>query len=859
MPGGRPEDPAAPPARPGGRGGMSRRPRAAEPSPPARRWNETRVKVDRRNPFWRGGRAADGRRGRRWRRRAPKVPRRPPPPPPPPPVRGWFPARRRPPCRAPLRALPFTVAPEGQKKGGYGGVSGEQSPPIPGRATLGTGGSITATGQPWRQVFHSCLSPHRLGQGDPPPKSGRGASLSLGQHAVNAGGSRVPSPAEVWGSQRRYGEQRKAEGGGPGGPAGPGLRERSEERAAVPGTRRLRRRERSGWPPARSPAFPLRKEPQTKTHGSDRSSVPTQASEASGCSLGCRDLPGLGCPRCRPPGRGSSRPTQPARESALVAGRIRRAPSSPPFSPFHPQLPRGHGARGTAASPRGSAGAERCGPGGGGVPGAARWGPGGHRPTVPGLRGPGLPREHSGRRDRRGVAPRTGEAALGPFGVAAGAGTARTPESAGEGRADPTAEGSGLPARPGLHRGGTRARGRSCGPRPGLRSRPVPVPSPLHSAIARALAPTQPEAAAAPARSPAAPAVRERRSTCRGAERAPPAALRCALGPAAPLRPDTLPVVPHAVEAPTSSPLPRPGPERAERWHRQTGDWQRVRTDLLPSRAFFALPSWTGKGVGQPRSQAASAGRPRHRALAVGDEPSNPVAVGGVPVPPRYRDPSFGVRFRRGSRNETKMSLSPRAGGARLCRQHFEGRTLAPADSAGGSTAPAIVLSQPQAAALPGQHKLRTAAVRRGSAAAAGAVAGPPGESPGSAAQRLGPAGAGSASPEHRRPPPAPSGSRRLVRAPQATPVLFAPGRAVSPASPRGGRATQEKSVPPAAHCPSCGVNECGKGLQQRAVTLGPGASPAPAFTPLTCLRGAECRGTPLFPSNLPLARYENE
>lgn len=144
-----PRGPAAPPARPGGRGGMSRQPRAAEPSPPARRRNETRVKVDRESPFWRGGRAANGRRGRRRRRRAPQMPRHPPPPPPPPPVRGWLPARRRPPRRAPLRALPFTVAPEGQKKGATGGVSRERSPPIPGTTTLGTGGSITTTGQPW--------------------------------------------------------------------------------------------------------------------------------------------------------------------------------------------------------------------------------------------------------------------------------------------------------------------------------------------------------------------------------------------------------------------------------------------------------------------------------------------------------------------------------------------------------------------------------------------------------------------------------------------------------------------------------------------------------------------------------------
>ncbi|CAN8219096.1 unnamed protein product, partial [Coccothraustes coccothraustes] len=116
---------------------MSRRPRAAEPSPPARRRNETRVKVDRGNPFnpfWRGGRAADGRRGMSRRRRAPKVPRHPPPPsPPPPPVHGWLPARRRPPRRAPLRSLSFTVAPEGQKKGGLVGSGA----PRPGHGDAG--------------------------------------------------------------------------------------------------------------------------------------------------------------------------------------------------------------------------------------------------------------------------------------------------------------------------------------------------------------------------------------------------------------------------------------------------------------------------------------------------------------------------------------------------------------------------------------------------------------------------------------------------------------------------------------------------------------------------------------------------
>lgn len=88
--------------------------------------------------------------------------------------------------------------------------------------------------------------PASEGHRDPPTKSGRGASLAPGQQGVKAGGKRVPSPAEVWGSQRRSGEQRKAEGGGAGAPPGPGLRERSEERAAVPGTRRVRRRERSG-------------------------------------------------------------------------------------------------------------------------------------------------------------------------------------------------------------------------------------------------------------------------------------------------------------------------------------------------------------------------------------------------------------------------------------------------------------------------------------------------------------------------------------------------------------------------------------------------------------------------------------
>lgn len=66
-------------------------------------------------------------------------------------------------------------------------------------------------------------------------------------------------------------------------------------------------------------------------------------------------------------------------------------------------------------------------------------------------------------------------------------------------------------------------------------------------------------------------------------------------------------------------------------------------------------------------------------------------------------------------------------------------------------------------------------------------------------------------------------------------------------------------SVPPATHCPSCGVNECGKGLQQRAAAVSPAASPEPAFTPLTCLRDVGCRGSPLFPSNRALVRRDNE
>lgn len=77
-----------------------------------------------------------------------------------------------------------------------------------------------------------------------------------------------------------------------------------------------------------------------------------------------------------------------------------------------------------------------------------------------------------------------------------------------------------------------------------------------------------------------------------------------------------------------------------------------------------------------------------------------------------------------------KYPLSPVAGGARLFPHHFEGKALAPADSAGGNTVPAIVLSQPQSAAFPLRPKPKTAAVQRGSAAAAG----PPGKSPGSAA-----------------------------------------------------------------------------------------------------------------------------
>lgn len=294
----------------------------------------------------------------------------------------------------------------------------------------------------------------------------------------------------------------------------------------------------------------------------------------------------------------------------------------------------------------------------------------------------------------------------GSSGSLRGGGCSRAARTRGQeerGERIPQGKGSGRPARRGLHHGGTRACGRD---HPADPSRCLCLCTAPSRGRWRRRSPRRP--LLPPARGPA---VQERRSTCSGAEPSPPATFRCALGLCSAAPPCHL--ARRATCRRGSDTLSR-GPARAERWHGQTGDGQRVRTDLLSSRAFSALPWRTGKGAGQPRSQAASAGRPHHRALAVGHQPSNPVAVGGVPVPPHYRDLSFGARFRRGNRNETKMSLSPMAGGARLCPQHFEGRALAPADSAGGSTAPAIILSQPQAAAFPQQPKPKTAAARRG-------------------------------------------------------------------------------------------------------------------------------------------------
>ncbi|XP_053803564.1 translation initiation factor IF-2-like [Vidua chalybeata] len=316
---------------------MSRRPRAAEPSPPARRRNETYVKVDRGNPFWRGGRAADGRRGRRRRRWAPKVPRHPPPPPPLPPVRGWLAARRRPPPRAPLRTLSFTVAPEGQKKGGLVGSgaprpghgdtgdlrehhghrtalltdlrssrkrpgtvgwaavvapsphaavpvlprgleegrvpTGDRLPPVPLRSSLPASGSdsplarrtLACPGElraaPENSAGRSSGSPGR-GQGNPPAKSGRGASLASGQQAVTAG-TASHRRLKSGGSQRRYGEQRKAEGGGDRDASRAGTPGAVGEASGGAGNAQAVEERAQRLPPARSPAFPLRNEPQS--------------------------------------------------------------------------------------------------------------------------------------------------------------------------------------------------------------------------------------------------------------------------------------------------------------------------------------------------------------------------------------------------------------------------------------------------------------------------------------------------------------------------------------------------------------------------------------------------------------------
>ncbi|XP_039554359.1 RNA-binding protein MEX3D-like [Passer montanus] len=105
---------------------MSRRPRAAEPSPPARRRNETHVKVDRGNPFRRrgagGGRAAGNEPAAVGTQSAPTPPS------------STSPAARPrlAPCAAPpslpcsLKSSVFYGGAGGSKKRG---VSGERSPP----------------------------------------------------------------------------------------------------------------------------------------------------------------------------------------------------------------------------------------------------------------------------------------------------------------------------------------------------------------------------------------------------------------------------------------------------------------------------------------------------------------------------------------------------------------------------------------------------------------------------------------------------------------------------------------------------------------------------------------------------------
>lgn len=451
---------------------------------------------------------------------------------------------------------------------------------------------------------------------------------------------------------------------------------------------------------------------KAKTYGSYRDSVPTQVSEAGGCSRGCRDLPGLRCQRCRPgPGqlwRHAAGPRAGPRGWQDQPGALLGCflPLPPGTSP-EPRRPRSDSL--IARLGRGSAllSAELR---SGGGPGAARWGPGRHRPTACGhcLQ---AQRSRAPTRAQRPAGSERGGPPAPPRQLCVPSGWRLQ-------QAQPACRvwrrGESRSHRRGLRspRSGLAPSRRGPSPRPGPPARAVPVPSPLHSAIARSVAPAQPEAAAAPARP------RPRRY---GHGAAP------AAGPSAPLPPPS--AAPSALQRRsalilvplrhmpsrlrhTLSPVARPGPGRAvaqanRRWaahkHQSPAQPRLLRASLADLERHWAAEE-PGRLCGAaPPSSAHCRGRAiqpccRRRG-------SRPSAL------PRSL---FRGQVQEGKPKSKENVLEPNGGRSPALPAAFEGRALAPADSAGGNTAPAIALSQPQPAAFPSNPSLKRRLSGRG-------------------------------------------------------------------------------------------------------------------------------------------------
>ncbi|XP_056204992.1 basic proline-rich protein-like [Falco biarmicus] len=478
-------------------------------------------------------------------------------------------------------------------------------------------------------------------------------------------------------------------------------------------------------------------------------------------------MPRRGCPpgrRC-PPARSFPRAAAPRAEAAPAqlrpkAGRRARqdtpdppgsrALSSPPCCPPARYLP---GAAASAGRPPPRGARPGCPPRDGAASpeaGAASRAPRraarGHR--LGGRGGcPGLPRRRSGRREGSAAAPHSGGAAPGPRG-GGGRSRQRRGRRARRWGAAPAGEGF-LPPHSRSARAPLPAAAIAAGPEHGAGvARPVPASSPSHSAIARAPAPAQPEAAAAPAA--AAPA-----AWCKQAGRAAPAAGGCRAPPGLrrPRHPPPRPgpgsaappcASPHDVEAPApaappSSPAAREKPRRAAPWG--------------PAFRPAAVPPRPGNGAAQPPTRPPPAPRrPLRQAPAVGDEPYGRAAAGAAP---HYRSaPGLGGEA------ETK---SPNHAGCQRREQPGPARTTAtaalrpPPTGLAGARGGPPPLPPPLAASFSRQPEPQRAAGldgERGGCRVARRV--PP---------FRGPAGGGCASPAHRRPPPAPSGSTRLVPA----------------------------------------------------------------------------------------------